>query len=86
MEINPYGKIKETTSCRKKSQFPDQGAPDKINRGGLFAVTRDSSKISALMPQEHQIRMRSDERYKAMFMLYQTAFRGSTKGRHRGIV
>ena len=26
------------------------------------AVARDSSKISAFVPQEHQIRMRSDER------------------------
>ena len=43
-------------------QFPGRGAPDKTNRGGLFAVARDSWKISALVPQEHQIRMRSDER------------------------
>ena len=48
----------------KGVQFPGRGAPDKINRGGQFAVARDSSKISALVPQEHQIRMRSDERNK----------------------
>lgn len=28
------------------------------------AVARDSSKISALMPQEHQIKVRSDKREK----------------------
>ena len=28
---------------------------------GLFAVARDSSNIIALVPQEHQIRMRSDD-------------------------
>ena len=42
----------------KEGQFPGQGAPDKINRGGKFAVVRNSSKISALVPQEHQIIMR----------------------------
>ena len=42
--------------------FPSRDAPDQINRGGSFAVARDSSKISAFVPQEHQIRMRSDER------------------------
>ena len=42
-------------------QFPSRDAPDQINRGGSFAVARDSSKISAFVPQEHQIRMRSDE-------------------------
>jgi len=48
----------------KGVQFSGRDAPDKINRGGKSAVARDSSKISALMPQEHQIRMRSDEREK----------------------
>ena len=48
----------------KEVQFPGRGAPKKINRDGLFAVARDSSKISALVPQEHQIRMRSNERDK----------------------
>ena len=43
-------------------QFPGRDAPDKINRGGKSVVARDSSKISAFMPQEHQIRMRSNER------------------------
>ena len=37
-------------------------APDKINRGGYSAFARDSSKISAFVPKEQQIRMRSDER------------------------
>ena len=46
----------------KGVQFHGRGAPDKINRGGWYAVARDSSKMSALVPQEHQIRMRSDER------------------------
>ena len=46
----------------KGVQFPGRGVPDKINRGGKFTVDRDSSKISTLVPEEHQIRMRSDER------------------------
>ena len=32
--------------------------------GTLFAVARDSLKMSVLVPQEYQIRMRSDERDK----------------------
>ena len=48
-------------------KFPGRGAPDKINRGGWFAVAHDSSKISALGPQEHQIRTRSDKREKRQF-------------------
>ena len=48
-------------------KFPVRGAPDKINRGGWFAVAHDSSKISALGPQEHQIRTRSDKREKRQF-------------------
>ena len=46
----------------KGVQFPRRDAPDIINRGGLSAVARHSSKISAIVPQEHQFRMRSDER------------------------
>ena len=58
-----YGKITETKSSQTQSyQFPSRGAADNINRGGLFAVARHSSKISALVPQEHQIRMRYDQR------------------------
>ena len=53
-----YGKEIES----KGVQFPSRDAPDKINRGGQFAVARDSSNISAFLPQEHQIGMRSDER------------------------
>ena len=30
---------------------------DKINSGGYFAITRDSSKMSALVPQVHQIKI-----------------------------
>ena len=41
--VRTYGKITETI--------------DKINRGGYFAVARDSSKMSALKPQEHQIKI-----------------------------
>ena len=55
-----YGKMTETKSSRKESSGRD--APDEINRGGYFAVSPDSSKIPALVPQEHQIRMRFDER------------------------
>ena len=45
----------------KESSFLWRDAPDKINRGGQSAVACDSSKISAFMPQEHQIRIRSDK-------------------------
>ena len=55
-----YGKITETKSSRKESS--GRGAPDKINRGSYFAVFHDSSKVPALMSQEHQIRMRFNER------------------------
>ena len=57
----------------KGVQFPSWGDPEKINRrggicnggrGAKFAVTRDSSKISALVPQEHHIRMYSEEHNK----------------------
>ena len=43
-------------------QFSGRGAPDKTNKSGSFAVALDSWKISALVPQEHLIRMCSDER------------------------
>ena len=47
----------------KGAQFPGRDALDKINRAAIkSAVARDSSKISAFVPQEHQIRMCSDER------------------------
>ena len=46
----------------KGVRFPGQDAPNKISRGSQFAVARKNSKISALVPQEHQIRMRSEER------------------------
>ena len=46
----------------KGVQFHGRDAPDIINRAGLSAVARHSSKISAIVPQEHQFRMRSDER------------------------
>ena len=63
MITDPRSSVTETKSSRKGSmQFPSRDAPDQINRGGSFAVARDSSKISAFVPQEHQIRMRSDER------------------------
>ena len=58
----------------KGVQFPSWGDPEKINRGGgeiccggrggKFAVTRDSSKISASVLQEHHIRMYSEEHNK----------------------
>ena len=40
----------------------------------LFAVARDSSEMSALVPQEHQIRMRSDERNKRFTSLVVSEF------------
>lgn len=54
-----YGKMTETKSSRKESN--GWGAPDEINRGGYFAVAPDSSKIPALVPQEHRIRTRFGE-------------------------
>ena len=51
-----YEKIKETKSSRKESSFQAEVPLIKLIR-----AARDSS---ALMPQEHQIRMRSDKREK----------------------
>ena len=48
----------------KEVQLPDQGAPKKINRQLICFFFFDSSKLSALVPQEHQIMMRSNERDK----------------------
>ena len=48
----------------KGVQFPGRGTPDKINRGGLQSPLI-ARKFFALVPQEHQIRMRSDGREKA---------------------
>ena len=39
-----------------------RGGGGEGNTPLFVAVTRDRSKISALSPKEHQIRMRSDER------------------------
>ena len=55
-----YRKITKTKSSQKGFQFPPRAAPYKINSSGKFAVICDSSKIS-LVPQEHLIRMHSDE-------------------------
>ena len=53
----------------KGVQFPAVPAAempsDKINRGGWSAVARDSSKITAFVPEENQIRMRCDKRHKS---------------------
>ena len=58
-----YGKIKETKSSGKESSFPAEVPLIKlIGAANLHAVARDCKKISALVPQEHQVRMRSDER------------------------
>ena len=46
----------------KGVRFSGQDASNKISRGSQFAVARKNSKISALVPQEHQIRMRCEER------------------------
>ena len=54
-----YKKIKETKSSRKEYSFPAEVPLIKLIR-----VARDSSKMSALMPQEHQIKVRSDKREK----------------------
>ena len=54
------------TSARKRVQrspfSSGRNDPDKIDRGGYSAFARDSSNISAFVPQEHQLMMRFDER------------------------
>ena len=57
----------------KGVQFPGRDASDKINRGGLFAGARDNSKISAFVPQDHQIRMPSDKRDYCILCLSKTS-------------
>ena len=58
-----YGKITEKKSSGKESSFPAEVPLIKlIGAANLHAVARDCKKISALVPQEHQVRMRSDER------------------------
>ena len=61
MITDPRLSLKETKWSRKSPVSCGRDAPDKINRGGQSAVACDSSKISAFMPQEHQIRIRSDK-------------------------
>lgn len=52
-----------TKSSRKELSFPAEMPMIKLIGAAIkSAVARDSSKISAFIPQEHQIRMRCDER------------------------
>ena len=63
--------IMETNSSRKESSFSAE-VPLIKSKGGIGRLicspswSADSSKISSLVPQEHQIRMYSDERDQAM--------------------
>ena len=58
-----YGKITEKKSSGKESSFPAEVPLIKlIGAANLHAVARDYMKISALVPQEHQIRIPSHER------------------------
>ena len=53
----------ETKSSRKEPSFPAEMPLIKLIGAAIkSAVARDSSKISAFVPQDHQIRMCSDER------------------------
>ena len=56
-------RLKETKSNLKDGPVScGRDAPDEIFGGGSSVVASDSSKISVFVPQEHQIRRRSDER------------------------
>ena len=56
-----YGKVTETKSSRKESSFPDEEPLIKLIGAANSQSPVRARKFSALVPQEHQIRMRSDE-------------------------
>ena len=59
MITDPRSSLMETKWSRKVSSFPAEMSLIKL----IVAANRQSPvKISAFMPQEHQIRMRSDKR------------------------
>ena len=62
--FDTYGKVTETKSSRKESSFPDEEPLIKLIGAANFQSPVIARKISASVPQEHQIRMCSDERDK----------------------
>ena len=63
MITDPRSRLTGTKSSRKGPSFQAEMPMIKLIGAAIkSAVARDSSKISAFAPQEHQIRMRSDER------------------------
>ena len=57
-----YGKVTETKSGRKEYSFPAEAPLIKLIGGANLQSPRDGSKMSALVPQQHLIRMRPDKR------------------------
>ena len=62
MNADPRSSLTETKSSRKESSFPAEMHLIKLIEAANRQSSADSSKISTFVPQEHQIRMRSDER------------------------
>ena len=56
-----YGKVTKTKSSRKESSFPAEEPLIKLIGAANFQSPVRARKFSALVPQEHQIWMRSDE-------------------------
>ena len=61
--------LTETKLSREGSSFPAEMPLIKSIGVANSAVTSDSSKISAFMPQEHQITMHSDK-CKYIYLIY----------------
>ena len=59
--FDTYGKVTKTKSSRKESSFPAEEPLIKLIGAANFQSPVIARKISASVPQEHQIRMRSDE-------------------------
>ena len=62
MIAGPRLSLTETKSSRKESIFPAEMPLIKLIGAANLQSPVIARKISALVPQEHQIRMRSDER------------------------
>ena len=62
MNADPRSSLTEAKSSRKESSFPAEMHLIKLIEAANRQSPADSSKISTFVPQEYQIRMRSDER------------------------
>ena len=61
MIADPRSSLAETKSSRKESSFPAEIPLIKLIEAANRQSPADSSEIATFLPQEHQIRTRSDE-------------------------